>query len=486
MTSALGSSAVGSGAVGSSAAGARIALEHVCYWYPAWAGPPVLALSDINLELGPGLTVLGGDSGAGKSTLLRVLNGLVPHFYGGRFAGRATVAGLDIATTATRVMAGHIGLVFQEFQAGFVRATVAREVAFAPENLGLPRQRIAGLVEGALDQVGIAPLANRRISTLSGGERQRVALAAVLAGAPGIVALDEPTSQLDDEGAARLAAVLGRLASAGHTVVVAEPRAHRLAYPPGRGAAPGRPRAVRSLDLVGAGLVASPPPTAPSAPSAPSHIPTPATGPESWALHGVTAGVGGQAVVTGVELCGAGGEILVLVGANGAGKTTLLRTIAGLLAPMAGRVERRPERIAYLPQDPGALLHRRSVLAEVAQTLRWCRSQEDPMAVLEALGLAELAGRDPRDLSGGQRQRAALATVLVGRPALVLLDEPTRGMDRATRRALGAVLRARADDGGSVVVATHDVELATDIGDRVVSVASGGVRVLETDSQVAP
>ncbi|MGH9065458.1 MAG: ABC transporter ATP-binding protein, partial [Acidimicrobiales bacterium] len=204
---------------------AAAAIEHLCYWYPGWSDRQPPALRDVDLHLGPGLTVVAGDSGAGKSTLLRVLNGLVPHFHGGRIAGRVTVAGLDVLSTPTRTLARHVSFVFQESELGFVRGTVAREVAFAPENLGFPPERVRREVDRALDQVGIAALAGRRLSSLSGGERQRVALAGALAGAPELVVLDEPMSQLDGAGAGALSAILDDLAGAGRAVVVAE---HRL------------------------------------------------------------------------------------------------------------------------------------------------------------------------------------------------------------------------------------------------------------------
>ncbi len=458
-------------------------IEHLCYWYPSWAGSAPAALFDVNLELVPGLTMLGGDSGAGKSTLLRLLNGLVPHFHGGRIAGRVEVTGLDVLTTPTRDLARHVGFVFQESQLGFVRGVVAREVAAGPQNLGFGPREVEAMVAAALDRVGIGGMGGRRLSTLSGGERQRVALAGALAAAPEVVALDEPTSQLDEAGTRALEAILGDLASSGHTVVVAEQRTGRLGgsgsfrlvmVEGGQLSSEGSPRVAGS---VAAGGAAGPP------------------GMEVWALRGVTAGIAGRPVVPDVDLCGCEGEILVLTGPNGAGKTTLLRTIAGLLPPIAGRVERAPgrdrgasrgSRIAYLPQDPGTLLHRSSVLDEIAQTLRWSGVSDDPMRILGQLGLAALARRDPRDLSGGQRQRAALATVLVGRPELALLDEPTRGMDAASRVGLSKTLRALADEGASVVLATHDSELAAELGDRVVLVQNGRVTAAAGPAAAGP
>src|SRR5207302_7266962 len=160
------------------------------------------------------------------------------------------------------------------------------------------------------------------------------------------------------------------------------------------------------------------------------------------------------AVVSQVELAGNLGEVTVLVGPNGGGKTTLLRTIAGLIAPLSGTVERAPGRVAYLPQNPTALLHRPTVRAEVELTLRGAGTARDVDAILDTLSLTHVAARYPRDLSTGERQRAALAAVLVGAPRIALLDEPTRGMDATARDALIQLIRRLVDGGAAVVMAT--------------------------------
>lgn len=454
-----------------------VVVEGLTYTYPAWSDRPEPALHDVGLALRPGFTVVDGDSGSGKSTLLRVCNGLVPHFHGGTLRGRATVCDQDVAATPTRLLARSVGFVFQEPEAGFVRGTVAREVAFFPENLGLPRPTVGRRVEEALEQAGIAGLASRRLRTLSGGERQRVALAAALAAAPPVVVLDEPMSQLDARGAASLTATLTARAAEGTTVVVAE---HRLADVPLAGA--------RRVRLTAGVLIEAPPaPSPPSPPARPaSAVPLPscagragasaaagAVGPEAWSLTGVTVGVAGRVLLDRVGVGGAAGEVVIVTGPNGSGKTTLLRTIAGLAPPLAGHVERRPGRVAYLPQEPGLLLHRQSVRAEVEQTLRWSRLDGSGDEVLDLLGLRALADRDPRDLSGGQRQRAALAVVLAGRPTVALLDEPTRGMDAAARLSLAAALRRLAEEGAAVVAATHDVALARELRGRLLRIEDG-------------
>jgi energy-coupling factor transport system ATP-binding protein len=188
-------------------------------------------------------------------------------------------------------------------------------------------------------------------------------------------------------------------------------------------------------------------------------------------------------VLDGVDLAGRSGEVVVLNGPNGGGKTTLLRVIAGSLAPLAGEVWRRPGRVAYLPQNPTVLLHRPTLRSEVSFTLERSREVGRPEKILEELGLLGVADRYPRDLSSGERQRAALAAVLPGSPALVLLDEPTRGIDSSARAALIALVGRLRDGGASVVMATHDEDLRNALADRVINV--GGGKVAEIGLAVA-
>jgi len=202
-----------------------------------------------------------------------------------------------------------------------------------------------------------------------------------------------------------------------------------------------------------------------------------APGGEAWGVSRATVGFGGVPVLESAELAGRAGEVVALAGPNGGGKTTLLRLIAGLAAPMSGTVTRPPGRIAYLPQNPVAVLHRPSVRQEVQFTIDRAGGQagERPERILNMLGIAGLADRYPRDLSSGERQRAAIAAVLPGAPQLVLLDEPTRGMDLASRSALIAIVADLRDRGAAVVIATHDEDLQAALADRVVDVAHGKV-----------
>ncbi len=480
-------------------AGPTARLHDISYWYPGAAVP---SLHDVGLKIEPGLTLVAGSSGGGKSTLLRLFDGLVPQFHGGRVSGSADVAGMDPFRTSIPRLATRVGLVFQDVETQSVYGTVEREVAFGLENLGVPRSEMHDRVDEALGEMGIDRLRRRRLATLSGGERQLVQLAAVLVLGPVLVAFDEPTSQLDPDGSAAVMAACQKLAAAGRAVVVAEHRLDRLlasadwllivekgeavgpAHPANLAARLTNPPSIVELGLAlgwdplplnvdeaRARLAELPHPLRP--PPAPEPAPSRRDAKTALEARGLAVGPGRQAILDGIDLAVGAGEVVALVGPNGSGKTTLLRTLGGLLAPLAGTVRRSPGRTAYLPQNPGALLHLPSVRAEVDLTLRRTGSSEEAESILSSFGLLGLAARYPRDLSAGERQRAAIAVTLAGSPALALLDEPTRGMDLSARRALGDAVRSLVARGSAVVIATHDVDLVAEVAHRVVVLRDG-------------
>lgn len=457
-------------------------LEQLSYWYPG----EIPALVEVSLELGPALTVLAGPSGGGKSSLLRVFNGLVPHFHGGRITGSATVFGHDVMATPTRSLARDVGFVFQDPEKQVVYGTVEREVAFGLENVGFDRREMIRRVGEALERLGLDGLRSRSVATLSGGERQRVAIASVLAMRPRLIVLDEPTSELDRGGAAAVIGACLDMAADGTGVLIAEHRLERLL-----------PAAARLIVVDGGRATERPKPVVDQSVGRVAAV---GTGPASiaWSVRDLVAGPAGMPLLECTELVGRTGEVTAIVGDNGSGKTSLLRTLAGLLAPISGSIERILGRIAYLPQDPGALLHRPTVLAEVAWTLEHAPSDqagggregaglgEAALACLAEFGLDQLAERDPRDLSAGERQRAALAVILAGEPRIALLDEPTRGMDEPARWALAGALRRRQAGGCSIVIATHDERLVAEVAGRVVAISDGLLSVLPGTPPPAP
>lgn len=496
-----------------------VGLDKVSYWYPNAETP---ALRGLDWHVAPGeFVTVTGPSGSGKSTLLRCLNGLTPHFSGGSFDGVVTVAGQDTRQYSPRVLARTTGFVFQDPEAQFVAGRVEDELAFGMEQLGVPALTMRKRVEEVLDLLGIAALRSRDISTLSGGERQRVAVATALALQPTILALDEPTSQLDPWGAEEVLAALSRLnEDLGLTIVLAEHRLERVVSHSdrltvldhaGTLAFDGPPRATLARvdiemlpPLIGLSRQLNWQPltlsikegriaqrrdaSAGRVPALPPPDPPPASGTAIVSLQGASAGWSRREVLRDIDLDLRPGELVALMGRNGSGKTTLLRLVAGFHRPERGRVlvsgrdtaRLHPAEIAqqvgYLPQNPSSLFFAETLGEELAFTLKHHRGAgHDAEATLAGLGLEHAAQRNPRDLSGGERERAALAAVLVGAPVVLLLDEPTRGMDAVRKRELVEILTSLRADGVTILLATHDVELVAEIATRVVLLGDGRV-----------
>ena len=440
-----------------------VRVDDLTFSYPEGLAP---SLSNVSLRIEPGevIAVLG-PSGSGKSTLLRALAGLVPHFHGGRFEGRVEIDGRDTRRTGPAELAGRVASLFQDPEDQVVFGRVANEVAFGLENVGTPPERIWPRVHAGLAEAGIEHLAERRTETLSAGELQRVCLASVLALEPVLLLLDEPTSQLDPEGAEALLDLAVELDSA---VVVSEQR-------------PAMPleRCDRALFLEG-GRILMDAPRAQAlewlAANRPGYLPGESTalgeqeadGVELCRLEDVTYGYLDEPVLSGVSLTIRRGEVVALTGPNGIGKTTLAKIAAGLLTPEHGTVERRG-RVCYLSQDPGRYLVTDRVEDEVALAV----GGDLPLArrALDELGLAGLERRHPRDLSSGERERLALASVLVADPDILILDEPTRGVDPPRKAQLAELIRREAPHRATLVV-THDLVFAGEVADRGVALGA--------------
>ncbi len=510
-----------------------LVFDNVSYTYP---GAPAPALQGVSLTIAESeFVLLAGASGAGKSTFLRCINGLVPHFYGGRFGGRVTIAGYNTRTHQPRDLAHVVGFVFQDPEAQMVVEIVEDEIVFGMENLGIDRRTMRRRVEEVLDQLEIAHLRRRHVATLSGGERQRVAIAAALAAQPHVLVLDEPTSQLDPHTAEEVLTALQKLnADLGLTIILSEHRLERVVQyadrlllferqinqPPTIN--DGTPRDVLRqsalappVAALGNALGWQPLPltikearrqvvaqgldqTRPDAEAAGYKLQSlrrqaASNQQPALTINDVSLEIDGHDVMYRVSLEAAHGELVAIMGRNGAGKTTLLRAIMGLIAPTQGRVvvdqhditrmptEERAWLIGYVPQDPRTLLFRETVEDELRWTLRNlrpCDAHDDLIQrTLDRLGIAHLADAHPRDLSGGEQQRVALATILVADPRVLLLDEPTRGLDYQAKGALIDVLRRLQAAEHTVLLVTHDVELVAACADRVVLLGDGEVIV---------
>jgi energy-coupling factor transporter ATP-binding protein EcfA2 len=493
-----------------------VVAERFGYRYPEAARP---SLRDISVRIEPGtFTVLAGVSGSGKSTLLRAFSGLVPHFHGGEATGELSVGGLDVRDHGPGELAAVCGTVFQEPETQVVMGGVRAELELPLEHRGEPAGAVARAVEETALGLGVGHLLDRRTDTLSGGELQRVAIAAAMVHDPPLLVLDEPTSQLDPVAGDELVWQLRRLNEDwGTAVVVAEHRLERclpaadrvIAMVDGAVACDAAPReflewaaaesppalatpAARLFSLAGLG----PLPASVKEARAGLRAAGAARAGDRVALDRVMGGEGrrdrrlrrswvrrngggpepalalkevwhevedGPTILRGISLELQPGERVALMGRNGAGKSTLLRLAKGLAEPTRGRVERAGE-VALLLQNPGDyLVHGHAV-------------EDAGVAGVAAAGLAGREEANPRDLSGGERQRLALEVVLGGAVgAVVLLDEPTRGMDRLHKDALAARIRELAEAGAAVMVATHDTEFAAALANRIVLLGQGVV-----------
>jgi energy-coupling factor transport system ATP-binding protein len=433
-------------------------VERLTYHYPGDGRP---ALDDVSLEVHPGeLVCLLGRSGSGKSTLLRALAGLVPHFHGGRFSGRVEVAGRDTRTTRPSDLAGTVASIFQDPEDQVVMTGVEHELQFGLENLGVPSLEIPVRVREALRSLGADHLAGRKTHELSAGELQRVCVASSLALRPRLLLLDEPTSQLDPEAAE---ALLDLATTLGCAVLISEQRpalplerCDRVVFVEN-----GR-IAIDATQSEGLRWLAS------EHPAFLAHEPGVAAGTDSaeavCEVRGASHAYRDRVVeVPDLEL--GRGEVVALRGPNGSGKTTLAKLAAGLIEPSSGEV-RRLGRASYLSQDPGRYVVAERADEEVA--LGAGGDLERARAALALVGLAGFEARHPRDLSSGERERLALAAVLVTAPDLLVLDEPTRGLDPERKLELAALLRSQAAGRGTLVV-THDLVFAADVADRVVT-----------------
>jgi energy-coupling factor transport system ATP-binding protein len=493
-----------------------IRFQDVSVTYPGAAAP---ALAGVDFTVAEGeLLLVVGPTGSGKSTLLGAMNGLVPHFTGGTLSGRVVVADRDTAHHPPRELADVVGMVVQDPMAGFVTDCVEEELAYSMESLGVAPQTMRRRVEETLDLLGLAEVRDRPMRTLSGGQRQRVAIGSVLTAHPSILVLDEPTSALDPGAAEEVLATLQRLVhDLGITVVVAEHRLERVVGYADRVAVlggPGRPFVVGDPQTIMSRSPIVPPVVSLARTAGWQPVPltvrqarrraaplreqlaarTPAVRPLPVPVRPVaqvrnaSLRYGRTIALQGVSLSLQPGTVTALMGRNGAGKSTLLGLLAGALRPAAGTVEvdgadplqltgrALVSRVALVPQDAADLLVAETVAAECAIGDRDAAAVPGTTAALLD-GLVPGIDRQehPRDLSEGQRLTLALAVVMAGGPALLLLDEPTRGLDYAAKDALSRMLLDLRAAGTAVVLATHDVELAAEVADRVVVLAEGQV-----------
>jgi energy-coupling factor transporter ATP-binding protein EcfA2 len=506
-------------------------LEQVSFAYRDTA---TAALRGIDLTLAPGEMVgIMGASGAGKSTLIKCLNRLVPSFEGGEFSGIVRIAGQPVDDTAVCDLAPIVGMVFQDFEAQLFSTNAGLEVAFAMQQIGLPREEIAARIGPALEVVGLTGFESRDPTSLSGGEKQRLAIAAVLALRPRVIVFDEPTSDLDPEGRGEVLDLIHSLRGQGLSLVVIEHEAEALRncdriilMRAGAIIARGSPAEVmvrldlleecgvhppdldRALARIGISDHASDIDTAEqmirqrlslndavtiaTASASAAESPPALSAPIVEARQVTFAYPQGPRVLDSIDLRIAPGEFLAIVGQNGSGKTTLAKQLVGLLQPTGGsillggrdRAALRPvetaSQVGYVFQNPDHQIFAATVQDEVAFGPR--NFGLDPAEiegrvaeVLRAVNLDNARDRDPFLLSRGERQRLAVASVLALRPRLLILDEPTTGLDYREQRRMMALITELNRSGIAIVIITHTPWLVAEYARRVVLMRKGRV-----------
>ncbi|MFD5409296.1 ABC transporter ATP-binding protein [Streptomyces nojiriensis] len=462
-----------------------------------------------------------------ERSLLGAVNGLVPHFTGGTLYGRVLVDGRDTAEHPPRELADVVGVVGQDPLDGFVTDTVEEELAYAMEQLAIPPATMRKRVEETLDLLGLADLRHRALHELSGGQQQRVAIGSVLTAHPRILVLDEPTSALDPTAAEDVLAAVTRLVhDLGVTVLLAEHRlervvqyADRVIHLPGDGRVVCGPPAEifrtssiappivelgraagwdpLPLSIRDARRAAAPVRSRLAGTTPPPVRPDPAADPAALLrARGVTVAYQGVPAVREAGLHLRGGEITALMGRNGSGKSSLLWALQGSGPRKAGTVhipaadggkDADPQKLSaaearrlvgLVPQTPTDLLYLESVKQELDQADSESGAGADAPAargILDRLAPGIDDAAHPRDLSEGQKLALVLAIQLSAAPKVLLLDEPTRGLDYRAKAELIRIVDDLAAEGRAVVISTHDVEFVARAADRVVVMAEGDI-----------
>ncbi len=510
-----------------------VAIRGLSFRYKA--RPDIPALDGLDLDVAPGeFVVLMGPSGAGKSTLAACLNGLIPHFVKGRCDGSVRVLGRDPAKEKVGALARDIGLVFQDFEAQLFSTNTRLEIAFGPENFNIPRAEMDAIIDNVIRTVNLAGLEDRPPSTLSGGEKQRLAIGSVLAVRPRLICLDEPTTDLDPVGKLEVFKIARELhKDKGLTVLIIEHEteealaADRLVVlAKGRVIADGKPAdLLREVAFFrDTGLMPLQVPLYFAAAGLPKDaLPlTPAAGRAAFAAAGLKLDAGkyaallarddererrygapvltvrglehrystGNLALKGIDLEIRDGEFLAVVGPNGCGKTTLVKHFNGLLRPTAGQVlvgGRDTARatifdigrdVGYVFQNPDHQISADTVYDEVAFSpkMRGFPKNDIDRLVSEALQAVDLQGHgqeDPFSLTKGERQRVAVASVLAAQPRLIILDEPTTGLDYKEQRQMMELIRRLNDNGHTIVIVTHTMWVVAEYAHSVAVVADG-------------
>ncbi|BBB89419.1 ABC transporter ATP-binding protein [Methylomusa anaerophila] len=501
-----------------------IDIQDLNFWYP---GREAASLEQVSLRIPAGeFVLLTGPTGCGKSTLLKCLNGIIPHLSGGTAQGTVRIGGGSVREMSTAELSAQVGLVQQSPDDQIFATVIQDEVAFGPENLCMSPAEINHRLDWALAAVDLAGFRLRSTTALSGGQKQRLAIAAMLALKPKILALDEPISQLDPQGAAEVMDVIKKLNKKyGVTVVMVEHRIHEVAQYVDRIVvmrggkvvfdAPTR-EAMKKAELFADMGLRVPetveiarrlrqnqvPMTVDETVGLLKHGSQKPCNPGTGCASGPTGdkpvleikdlffryGKGDKTVLNGIRLTVRQGERVAIMGRNGSGKSTLLAHMAAMTAPQQGAVlvagttitkkQKLPlGKVGLVMQNPDLMLFQNSVRREVEFGLKNLKIGGTQFTdyyrqSVQGMALNQLEEDPPLSLSRGQRLRTAIAAVVAMHPEIVFLDEPTTGQDKRNIDNLMAVLIGQVK---TLVFCTHDVETAICYATRVIVLAGGKV-----------
>lgn len=509
-----------------------VSIKDLHYRYRGQEKP---ALNGINLEMPRGeFLVIMGPSEAGKSTLAATINGLIPHFYKGKYQGEVCVMGRNAREKSVAEMAEVVGMVFQDFEAQLFSTNVELEVAFGPENFAVEREEIGRRIHENLEYVGLTQFAHRPPSTLSGGQKQKLAIASVLALKPQVLVMDEPTTDLDPISKMGVFEITHRLCKRDDlTLIIIEHETEEALFADRVGfikdgqfldIGPMR-EMLRQVDLMEElGVMPLGIPRFFKMMGATELPLTPEEGVKAFQASGwkikeaaYQEKVAQEKVeleqlekpviqcrdlefsynpqvqaLKGITLDICEGEMVAIVGQNGSGKTTLAKHFNGLLMPTSGSVTvdglptidqgifKLGQRVGYVFQNPDHQIFSETVFEEVAFSprLRKMSEAEVKQYVTEALQAVDLEGyekEDPFALTKSGRQRVAVAAVLAAKPDVLILDEPTTGLDYAEQRSMMNMVRRLNESGSTIIFVTHHMWVVAEYAKRVFVMKDGQI-----------
>jgi energy-coupling factor transporter ATP-binding protein EcfA2 len=499
-----------------------IEMKELTYYYPKESKP---VLQNINLKVDRGeILFVVGESGSGKSTLAKCISGAVPNFYGGTIKGSVAIDGNEVTEMEHSKRASEITMVFQDPESQLIMNKVHREIAFGLENVGVESSEMKRRIFEAMQFSNILDIANRDINTLSGGQKQRVAITSAIVYLPNCIILDEPTSQLDPASAEDVIGLIKKINDElGITIIIIEQRIHKcfdiadkiLILSKGEIAFSGSKQELyneknqelqlflpdylkisKDLDIVNM------PESLREARRAieeftyeykPSSLNENSSNKEELIrIENLNCKYDENIVIKDLNISIKQGEFIGIMGANGGGKTTFLKSLMGLIkysgsvkVNLSGqykeikklKIKDIARIIGYISQNPNDYISKETVYDELRFTLDNYNIKDYQVIedTLKALDIYKLKNKNPRDLSGGEIQRVAIASILVLKPEILLLDEPTRGLDSKVKTMLGEILQELNKNGTTIMLVTHDVEFASEFCSRFLLMFNGEI-----------